>query len=230
MDSTAYLGHFAEEVRRFHACLDDDLTISVEHCGDWTLYDLADHLGRGHLWTAAAVTERRKDYDAPPAPRDPRALRTWFDQTCTVLLSVLDTDPDTEAWTFYPPHTVGFWQRRRCQEALVHRWDAEHAVGRPTAVDPALAADGVDEVFDTMVPRQVKRGRSPEPSAALSFVATDTGQKWTYGPGSPVAEVTATAADLLLLLWHRLAPGDEALGWQGDTTAAAEWLAHPLVP
>ncbi|MQA02086.1 MAG: maleylpyruvate isomerase family mycothiol-dependent enzyme [Streptosporangiales bacterium] len=230
MDSAAYLTHLRNEMTSFAACLDGDLDTPVEHCGDWTLYDLADHLGNGHLWSAAAVTERRKDYRGPAAPRDPKALATWFDQTCTVLLTVLDTDPSTEAWTFFPPHTVAFWQRRRCLEALVHRWDAEHAVGRPGKLDPTLAADGVSEVFDTMAPRQVKRGRADEPDVAVRFTADDAGTSWTYGPGEPVAEVSGSAADLLLLLWHRLDSAAPSLAWQGDRAAGQRLLAGLIVP
>ncbi|MGI5328418.1 hypothetical protein [Actinomadura nitritigenes] len=38
-------------------------------------------------------------------------------------------------------------------EALVHRWDAENALGNRRPLDPVLAGEGVAEVFDTMAPR-----------------------------------------------------------------------------
>lgn len=230
MDNAAYLSHLRRELDEFAGCLGDDLSVPVEHCGDWTVYDLADHLGRGGQWTAAAVTERRGSYRAPPAPREPEALRTWFDQTCTLLLAVLDTDPAAEAWTFFPPHTVGFWQRRRCLEALVHRCDIEHAYGKPSTLDPALATDGVSEVFDTMAPRQAKRGAITAPPHAVGFIATDTAASWTYGDGEPVATARGAAADLLLMLWNRIPTDDDAITWHGDRDAGRQVLAIPLVP
>lgn len=52
-----YLAHLRQELAAFEARLGGDLSAPVEHCGDWTLYDLASHLGGGNLWAAAAVTE-----------------------------------------------------------------------------------------------------------------------------------------------------------------------------
>ncbi|WP_345457544.1 maleylpyruvate isomerase N-terminal domain-containing protein [Actinoallomurus oryzae] len=66
----AFLAHLRRELTVFSACLNGDLSAPVEHCGDWTLHDLAEHLGRGNLWAAAAVTEQHSHYEAPPAPRD----------------------------------------------------------------------------------------------------------------------------------------------------------------
>jgi uncharacterized protein (TIGR03083 family) len=230
MDSAAYLAHLRRETGAFAACLSGDLSAPVVHCGDWTLYDLADHLGRQNLWAAAAVTEQRGDYDPPPAPRDPAALAAWFRGTCDVQLAALDTDPAAPAWTFAPPPTVGFWQRRRCQETLVHRWDAEHALGRAGRLDPALADDGVAEVIDTFVPRQVRLGRTAAPPCAVRLAATDTGSAQTLGPGDPVATVSGPAADLLLLLWGRLGHDDPAVTWAGDRGAGQAVLAGALVP
>jgi len=141
MDSAGYLAHLRREFAAFQACLDGDLMARVEHCGSWTLYDLADHLGQGNVWAAVAVTDKRGDYEGPAAPRDQVALAGWFGDTCAVLLTALDTDPAASAWTIAPPPTAGFWQRRRCLEALIHRWDAEHSLGISGPVDPALAND-----------------------------------------------------------------------------------------
>lgn len=228
MDSAGYLVHLRREFGAFEACLAGDLSARVEHCGDWTLYDLADHLGRDNLWAAAAVTEQRGDYEAPAAPRDPAALAEWLSRTCGVLLAALDTDPSASAWTIAPPPTVGFWQRRRCLETLVHRWDAEHALGIGGLLDPALAGDGVAEVIDTMAPRQVRLGRTSAPAHAVRLNATDTRSQWTFGPGDPVAAISGTAENLLLLLWGRL--DDPAITWDGDRVRARAALGGSLVP
>lgn len=212
----------------FRDCLSGDLSAPVTHCPGWTLYELADHVGNGNLWVATAVREKHGDYQPSPAPRE--GLVSWFEDTSAAMLDALAADPDTEAWTFHPPHTVGFWRRRRCQETLMHRWDAENALGRAGPIDPALAADGVAEVFDIMAPRQITRGRASEPAAAVRFRALDTGGSWTYGPGEPVAEIAGTAEELLLMLWGRLPVTHPAITWSGDRLAAESVLAGPLTP
>jgi uncharacterized protein (TIGR03083 family) len=233
MDHMDYVARLGRELAAFGACLGGDLSAPVRHCGDWTVYDLANHLGGGNLWAAAAVTEQRGDYQAAPAPRDPAQLAAWFSGTGEVLLAALGTDPSAPAWTIAPPPTAGFWQRRRAQETLVHRWDAEHALGVAGPLDPALADDGIAEVIDTMLPRQVRLGRTAAPAHAVGLHATDTGSRRVLGPdapGDPVATASGTAADLLLLLWDRLAAGDPAIAWDGDRELAGSVLAGALVP
>lgn len=228
MEPGALLAHLRRELDAFRACLGGDLSARVEHCGDWTVHDLAEHVGASNLWAAAAVTEGHGDLRQPPAPRESGALIRWFDDASATLLNALDADPSAPAWSFHPPHTIGFWQRRRCLEALVHRWDAENALGTPAPLDPELAGEGVAEVFDTMAPRQVARGRAAPPPVALELEATDTGARWTYGPGDPVAKLSGTAEVLLLLLWGRRA-NNESLTWEGDRRAGQLVLNGPLV-
>ncbi|WP_049556549.1 maleylpyruvate isomerase family mycothiol-dependent enzyme [Nonomuraea sp. SBT364] len=228
MRTAELLQHLRRESAAFRACLDGDLSAPVEHCGDWTLYDLADHLGGGNLWAATAVTERHGRHEAPPAPRD--GLGAWFDQTTETLLKALDGDPAAEAWTFHPPHTVGFWQRRRPLETVIHRWDAEHALGLTPSIDPGLAGEGVAEVFDTMASRMIKRGLAQPPAYAIRVRASDTGQTWTYGPGEPVAEIAGRVEELLLMLWGRLPRSHPGLRWEGDAAAGLAMLDGPLTP
>ena len=230
MDAAAYLAHLRTELDSFAACLSGDLTAPVEHCGAWTLADLAGHLGQGNLWAAAAVTEGRGDFAGSAAPRDPAALARWCRGTGEVLLAALDTDPAAPAWTLAPPRTAGFWQRRRCQETLVHRWDAQRALGRAGPLHPELAGDGVAEVVETMGPRQVRLGRIAAPRYAVGLAAADTGESWTWGPGDPVATVRGEAGSLLLFLWHRLPPDDPAITWSGETSRGRALLAAAVTP
>jgi uncharacterized protein (TIGR03083 family) len=237
MDSADHLAHLRRELDAFGACLGGDLSAPVRHCGDWTLYDLADHLGGGNLWAAAAVTERHGDFEADPAPRDPAALAAWLSETGAVLLAALEADPDTPAWTLAPPPTVGFWRRRRCMETLIHRWDAEHAADGEGPIDPDLADDAVAEVADTMLPRQIRLGRIAPLPHSVRLEATDTGSSWLLAgqddagrPGDPVATIEGTAAGLLLLLWGRLDAGHPALAWHGDRERGRDALRGALVP
>jgi uncharacterized protein (TIGR03083 family) len=230
VESLDYLDRLRRDLDAFEACLGGELSAPVEHCGDWTLYDLGEHLGRGNLWSAVAVTEMRGDFSTPPAPRDPAELQSWFRETSKTLMAALERDPSTEAWTLYPPRTVGFWHRRRCMETLVHLWDAEHALGDAARLDPPFAADGVAEVLDTMFPRQVARSRATQPERAVRLAASDTGRTWVLGPGEPVATINATAQDLFLMLWGRISREDPALEWDGDRAEGLRVLDRPLVP
>ncbi|MFD6416199.1 maleylpyruvate isomerase family mycothiol-dependent enzyme [Streptomyces sp. NPDC060194] len=226
-----YLVELRRELDAFGALLDGDLAAPVEHCGDWTLADLAVHMGAGNLWVVTAVREGHgRGYDEDAAPRDPAGLADWYARSADALVEALSADPATDAWTFHPPHTVGFWRRRRAQETLVHRWDAERALGSTTPMDPALAADGVAEVFDTMALRMIAKGAAVPPAQAVRVTATDTGDSWVFGPGEPVAQLDGTAKDLLLMLWQRAPADTAAVTWTGDRTAGLAVLAGPLVP
>ncbi|MGW4442499.1 maleylpyruvate isomerase family mycothiol-dependent enzyme [Streptomyces sp. NPDC004682] len=226
-----YLTELRRELGAFGAALDGDLSAPVEHCGDWTLADLAVHMGAGNLWVVTAVRERHgRGYDESAAPRDRADLASWYVESADALVQALSVDPGTEAWTFALPRTVGFWLRRRTQETLMHRWDAEHALGSAKPLDPALAADGVAEVFDTMAPRMISKGAATAPTQAVRLTATDSGASWTHGPGEPLAEVSGTAEDLLLMLWSRTPRDTDVLTWTGDRAAGLGVLAGPLVP
>lgn len=239
MQSAVLLAHLRRELDAFALCLrSGELSAPVVHCGAWTLFDLAEHLGRSNEWVTVAVNECRGDHQAPAAPREQDALATWFDDTCARMLEALEQDPSRRAWTIYPPHTIGFWRRRRCLETLVHRWDAQNAlgIGRDMhgngrgAMDPLLAAEGVAEVIDTIAPRQIELGRAKGPNHALRLLATDTGACWVFGPGAPVATISATAQNLLLAMWNRLPSNDPAIRWGGDREAGQAVLAGSLVP
>ncbi len=220
-----HLALLRDELATFQACLSLDLAVPIERCGDWTLGDLAEHIGQGNLWAAAAVDQGHGDYRPSPVPAD---VVSWVADTAGILTDALAVDPATAAWTFYPPHTVGFWRRRRCLETLVHRWDAQHALGIASQMDPWLCGDGVAEVIEVMVPVQVRRGRLAEPQKAVRFTATDIDSSWVLGPGEPVAIMIGTARELMLALWNRL-----PMPWAqltGDHDAARAALRGSLVP
>jgi uncharacterized protein (TIGR03083 family) len=232
-----FLATLTSSLAEFGAVLDGtDLVAPVPTCGDWTVYDLVDHLGRGNLWVATAVREKHgggggDDHRAPAAESD---LRVWFDETVDAITTALAAAPETAAWTFttQQPQTVGFWRRRRAHETVMHLWDLRNAFGaaEEEPIDPALAADGVTEVFEMFAQRMISRGLAAEPEAAVRVAASDTGDVWTHGPGEPVAGLTATAGDLLLGLWGRKPRSGTGFTWSGDVEAGRAALAGPLVP
>ena len=128
-------------------------------------------------------------------------------------------DLDGPTWHPFPVPKVGaVWPCRQAQEASVHRWDAERAIGASPTIEPALAADGVDEYFGLALPRLMRREHVGAPTAAVLVRAVDTGDEWRVAAddGSvaviddPVGEVAATisgaAQDVLLALWRRPVP------------------------
>ncbi|MBK5307351.1 MAG: maleylpyruvate isomerase family mycothiol-dependent enzyme [Frankiaceae bacterium] len=202
-----------------------DLTEPVAACPGWTLRGLVEHLGSVHRWAEQIVATgdrgREEEHDVPD-------LAQWFAEGADRLITTLGAaDPARECWSFTTDRTAGFWLRRQALETVVHRWDAERATGEPGRIAAQLAADGVSEVVDLMTPRQVKLGRIPPLAATLQLHATDTRGEWVLGDGEPTARAEGSAETLLLLLWHRVDPGDPRVRTTGD---AARVLQLALAP
>ena len=211
------------------AAHDDGLDRPVASCPGWSVRDLIHHLGEVERWAAHAIDHGTPDAPTPELPDD-ADLVSWFAAGAERLVERLEADPATPAWSFGPDKNVAFWQRRQAHEHSVHRWDLEAALGQASTLDPALADDGIGEVAGMFYPRQLRLGRLTEPGAAIEVVATDTGSRWTFGPGPAVATVGGDAADVLLALWHRRPADHPTLRWSGDVTRGRAILALPLAP
>jgi uncharacterized protein (TIGR03083 family) len=150
-----YLRHIRDDSARFRAVLADcDPAARVPSCPDWDAADLLWHLGEvQHFW-GTMLRQRPAgpdDYAEPARPDSYAGLLEYFDRGSELLFTELDgVDPAAETWTWSQDHTAGFIYRRQAHEALIHRLDAELTAGAVTALDPALAADGVDEALDVM--------------------------------------------------------------------------------
>lgn len=203
-----------------------DLDRAVATCPGWRVLDLAHHLGNVHRW-ALAATLTGSPPDLPEDAPGPSAVQEWYAGSAAALVDRLATaDPSEACWHFgAPPRQVGWWVRRQAHETAVHLWDAQAALGTGVALDAALAADGVEEVLDVFVPRQVRMQRMPPLTAAVRLVATDAPLDRVLGDGAVVATLTGTASDLALLLWKRVPL--ERLGVEGDPTPV---LSAGLVP
>ncbi|HKG50312.1 MAG TPA: maleylpyruvate isomerase family mycothiol-dependent enzyme [Actinomycetales bacterium] len=231
----AYLGNLERDAAAVSACIDrGPMSAPVAGCPGWDLRQLVVHLGRTHRWATAALAST--DQPAyPPRPDDAR-LAEWFAEGAAELLAALrSADPGRPCWSFSPDTgTVAFWVRRQAQETAVHRWDAQHALGRADRIDATLAADGVDEVARVFYPRQVAMGRREPLGTAVTLRPDDAGEPVLLGEGTPVAAVSGPAEDLLLALWQRRSGGDlvhrGALRVDGDRDAALRVLTEVLVP
>ena len=204
-----------------------DGTEPVAACPGWTLHDLVGHLGGVHRWARDIVLTERPG----PEPAPEGDLATWFAEGAAALLETLAAaDPAAGTWSFTTDRTVGFWRRRQALETVVHRWDAQSAVGQPEPIDPSLAADGIGEVAELMLPRQVAKERIPPLPGAVRVTATDVEASYVLGDGEPAATVSAPAELLLLLLWQRVGPADPRLRIAGDAALADQVLRLSLAP
>ena len=179
---------------------------------------------------------RRPELD-PERPTDEELadwVRAGADALTTALASV---HPDAPTWHPFPVELVArVWPRRQAVETVLHRWDAEHAVGDVTPIDAALASDGVDEYFELGLSRLVAREGITLPAGSLHVHCTDVDGEWLVrAAGSAVelerrhakgdAALRGPAETLLLAMWDR-APAD-ALEIVGDDAVALAWLALP---
>ncbi|HEU4810979.1 MAG TPA: maleylpyruvate isomerase N-terminal domain-containing protein [Nocardioides sp.] len=153
-----YLRHIREESRRFRDALAPcDPTTPVPSCPAWDASDLLWHLARVQWFWAKTVRTRPEgadeDAEGPARPATYDGLLAAFDEHSAALVAELEAaDPADKAWTWSSEQSVGFTFRRQAHEALIHRLDAELTAGNgaTTPLDPALAADGVEECLDVM--------------------------------------------------------------------------------
>jgi uncharacterized protein (TIGR03083 family) len=150
-----YLRHLHVESARLREALAGcDASAAVPACPAWDARALlGHHAGVLHFW--ATIIEQR-----PAGPEGPDELETpssyaellaFHEAQAARLVAALEAaDPAEPAWTWSDEQTVGFTFRRQAHEALIHRLDAEQTAGEVTPLDPALAADGVDEALDVM--------------------------------------------------------------------------------
>lgn len=191
----------------------------VASCPGWTAADLTAHLTAVHRWALAALRD-----DGPPPYAEAAASPHDYAVAGAALVQRLQELPaDAPCWTFDRSNaTTGFWRRRQLQELSVHRWDLQQHQLRPE-----VAADGVSEVVDFFLPRQLHAGRTTLPTGTL--VLDDGSRSWTLVAGTgPRATVIAETAVLDLLLWGRRPLEDATV--TGDATFARAVLAAALTP
>ncbi|MEV0450457.1 maleylpyruvate isomerase N-terminal domain-containing protein [Streptomyces sp. NPDC050600] len=226
---------------------DADPATPVPSCPGWRLADLVRHHGTTHRWAEHLVrtraTARVRSRDVPlDLPADPAGYPDWLAASAESALRVLrEAEPEAPVWTHGGDPHVRFFPRRLLFEAVVHRADAELALGRePAPADPATAADGIEEFLENLpyfswVAEPV--AQLDRDGARLRLSATDTGAVWTVtlggggfawrrrAEGEPTAGVEGTAADLLLLLHGRYAADDTRFTRSGDPTLLDAWIA-----
>ena len=240
----------AAETARFVAAVKDaDLATAVPSCPGWTLADLVRHTGSVHRWFSVLLRARIQE---PPRTRDvdlqlpgqEDGYVDWLAESATVAADAFAaTDPDLPMWAWGADQHARFWARRMLFETLLHRADAEVALGLRPAIDRPVAVDGIDEFlvnlpFATFFAPKVADLRGSD--TTIRFRTTDGDDAWVvrlrpdgFGLDSahPIAvptdaTVQGTAADLLLLVYGRLPYQAEAFAHEGDEHLLTHWFAN----
>jgi uncharacterized protein (TIGR03083 family) len=195
----------------------------IEHCPGWTMVDLIQHLTEVQWFWATVVEQRLQErpQDGRPTDIDRSELIERFSRGAQHLARVLeDTDQSTRVYTWAPrQQDVAFVTRHQVQEIVVHHWDAAHAAGVDFFVDPAVAADSIEEFLtfsvsnddDPIDPPGVTLGGS------LGFKCSDVDRSWTVVDGDTQSTVRfvegveadtplieGTSSDILLWLYSRV--------------------------
>jgi uncharacterized protein (TIGR03083 family) len=139
------------------------LDAPVPTCPDWTVEDLAHHVGGFCAFWAHVLCEGT-DTTKPAIPDAPQGAAThaWLDEIGGHLLAQLRLAPgDLPVWTWFDAdRTAGFVARRAANELAIHRYDAQAARGTARPIEPALAVDVVDETFEALITRRPRTGRA----------------------------------------------------------------------
>jgi uncharacterized protein (TIGR03083 family) len=195
----------------------------IEHCPGWTMADLLQHLTEVQWFWATVVEQilQERPNEGRPTDTERSELIDRFSRGAEHLSRVLgDADQAAKVYTWAPrQQNVAFVTRHQVQEIVVHHWDAAHAAGAAFHVDPAVAADSVEEFLtfsvsnddDPIDPPGVTLGGS------LGLKCTDVDRSWTLLDGDAPSTVrfeeglragtphlAGTSSDILLWLYSRV--------------------------
>lgn len=200
------------------------LDVQVPTCPEWTLADLAEHLGVGRRAWAATIAEgpdatAKAAPGGPAAPEDREALLAWLAESTQLMIDALrEAGPDRGCWTWWgksqTPQTCGAVARHQLHEVAVHTYDAQLTVGDAQAVPEEVAIDGIEEFLLTIC---TTTEAWPHETAAVDYHATEgrSWRNWLSEDGSRVARLSApeetpadasargTASELVLAVYGR---------------------------
>jgi uncharacterized protein (TIGR03083 family) len=244
MDHLEHCAALEIEIGRFAEVLDAATPEAmVPTCPDWSVQELATHLGTVHRW-AEHLVSTLSPARVPPGSLglDVSSINGEWIRTGGVDLlgSLRDGDPDAAMWAWGVDQHLRWWSRRQLHETLVHRVDLEIAVGGTPAAEPHIAADAIDEFLVNLdaAGRFSPRVREIRGAGEVLVVqANDINARWaiqltpqgftlvdTSTPASATLE--GPARDLLLVLYRRRSLASSAVMSSGDESVSDYWLEH----
>ena len=224
-----------------------DEATHIPTCPEWSLRQLATHVGRAHRWAGEMVTRRVTEMlpfrEAPDGklPTDPAARPGWLVAGADWLADAVSQAGAAPVWTFTGMAPAGFWLRRMTHETEVHAADAELAVGREVTIPADLAADGIAEWLemvsgdeDGQTPPLAEgktlhvhaTGPGLDGTGEWLLTRTPSGLSVQDGPAEADVAVRGPAASLLLVLMRRLPPATPGIEVLGDGSVLAHWLGN----
>jgi uncharacterized protein (TIGR03083 family) len=241
MDPGEHLAAIRSEGASLLATATGHLDQPVPTCPEWDVAALVTHLGRVYGWVVGILASNGEQFTGkrPDPPGGRAELPEWFAALHSQLIAALSARaPDAPAWVFSPsvPHQARWWYRRQALETAVHRVDAESAVGKITAVEPVLAADGIDEFLMQFLPGIVQRSNGGRLRGTLHVHCTDTPGEWWLdfdaeglAPRREHAKgdtaVRGPASGLFLWLMNRQSAGEAGIEVLGDGAVVEAWPA-----
>ncbi|KJK48002.1 hypothetical protein UK23_18290 [Lentzea aerocolonigenes] len=195
----SYERHCAEIVNQaslLASSLDgSDLGVQVPSCPDWTVNQLVRHVGFAVRWADEMIRSRSPEipFDrnnamnvSSYAGEKAATLGPWLVEGAASLSAALEAVSPDEMIAVLAGHPgPRVWSRRMTHELVMHRWDAENALGVPFELDPEVASDTLIEWTAMALPYAFQRW--PEQTQPL------------VGPGHTV-HLHATDADVELVI------------------------------
>jgi len=228
-----YLDHIRADGDLIAALAPRGLDRPVPVCAPWDVRHVVAHLASVYDHKVMAMRLGRKPNPGEWVTDEPYGKDTveWFEDEHAKLLAELTVhSPKAPAWSWWEAdQTVGFWYRRMAFETVVHRVDVEMQFGSPSAIDSALAIDGIDEVLTVMLAGDTEAAASVPATGTVEVLADDAAwsvvfeeARTTVTPGrrtSPHATLSGDPGAVFLYLWGRV-PVD-GLTRRGDETRIA---------
>jgi uncharacterized protein (TIGR03083 family) len=231
---------------------ENEQSLPIPTCPEWTLRQLVTHVGRAHRW-AAEITRTRSQAFIPfrevpdgKLPDDRAEQCAWLRTGAGRIVDAVREAGSDLVWSFTGPRPAGYWIRRMAHETLVHRADAQLAAGAEPepVIEAEVAADAIDEWLMLLtggLGDSGERAKALPAGAGLHIHVTDDGLggrgEWMIrhdaggltaepGHGKGDAALTGPAASLLLVLMRRRPVPDPAVTVYGDSAVVDGWLAR----
>jgi uncharacterized protein (TIGR03083 family) len=209
----------------------------IPSCPEWSMRELVGHMSSVHGWVANILETRLQERvhlrQVDELEGDFDAIAGEYESNLARLLAALDATSDDESvwnWRDRRPAPAAFWFRRMAQETVMHRLDAELGANEPTPIDPALAADGIDE-FLGLLQRFIGREPVEGLEGSIAFVTSDAPGEWRlnlapdrldFVDTEVEASVRGPASDVYRFVLHRNAD-DANLEMLGDARVIERW-------